>query len=115
MFNDLAWLTFTSQVPYLIAQNVLIAVAIFFDDQPRPVFPRWIAYFNLLAAAAYIPAAFVGLATRGPLAWNGALSFWLKNTTIAVWIIVMSVVLAQAILRERADAGGRLEPVSGER
>lgn len=111
MFNDLAWLTFTSQVPYLIAQSVLLAVAVFFDDQRRPVFPKWVAYFNLLTAAAFVPAAFVGLATDGPLAWNGALSFWLKNITIAVWIIVMTIALAQAIFAERAHAEPPREPV----
>jgi len=104
LLNDLAWLTFTTQVPYLIAQSVLVALAIYFDDGPTPVFPKWVAHFNLLTAAAFVPAAFTALVTDGPLAWNGALSFWLKNLTIAVWIIVMTVVLAQAICRERAEA-----------
>ncbi len=104
LLNDLGWLTFTTQVPYLIAQSVLLAIAIYFDDQAAPVFPRWVAHFNLLTAAAFLPAAFTALATDGPLAWNGALSFWLKNITIAVWIIVMTIVLAQTIRRERAGA-----------
>ncbi len=103
MFNDLAWVTFTSQVPFLIAQSVILALAIYLDGQPAPVFPRWVAHFNLLVAVAFVPASFVGLALGGPLAWNGALSFWLKNISIGVWIIVMSVVLAQAIRRERAE------------
>ena len=102
MFNDFAWITFTSQVPFLIAQSVILALAIYFDDQPHPVFKRWVAHFNLLVAAALVPAAFVGLALTGPLAWDGALSFWLKNIAIAVWIIVMGVVLGQAVYRERA-------------
>ncbi|OBI43301.1 hypothetical protein [Mycobacterium sp. E796] len=103
MFNDLAWVAFTTEVPYLIAQSVILAVAIYFDDPSRPVFPRWVAHFNLLVAAAFVPAAFVGLALSGPLAWNGTLSFWLKNTAVAVWIVVTGVVLAQAIRRERGD------------
>ena len=57
MFNDLAWITFTSQVPFLIAQSVLLALAIYFDDPHRPVLPRWVAYFNLVVAAALVPAA----------------------------------------------------------
>ena len=60
------------------------------------------AHFNVLTAAAFVPAAFTALVTHGPLAWNGALSFWLKNLTVGVWIVVMTVVLAQAIYRERA-------------
>jgi len=73
------------------------------DDQPRPVFSRWVAYFNLLVAAALAPAAFVGVSLSGPLAWDGVLSFWLKNIAIAVWIVVMGVAVGQAIYRERAE------------
>jgi hypothetical protein len=103
MFNDLAWITFTTQVPFLIAQSVLVALAVYFDDQPHPVLPRWVGHFNLLVAAALIPAAFAALAFDGPLAWDGVLSFGLKNAAIAVWIAVMSVVLGQAIRRERTS------------
>jgi hypothetical protein len=39
----------------------------------------------------------------GPLAWDGVLSFWLKNIAIAVWIVVMGVAVGQAIYRERAE------------
>jgi hypothetical protein len=103
MLNDFAWITFTTVVPFLIGQSVIVALAIYFDDPSRPVFPRWVAHFNLVVAAALVPAAFVGLALHGPLAWDGLLSFWLKNIAIAVWIVVMGVVLGQAIYRERAD------------
>jgi hypothetical protein len=103
MFNDLAWLTFTVQVPYLIAQSVIIALAIYWDRQDRPVFKPWVAHFNLLIAAALAPAAFTGLALGGAMAWNGVLPFWVKNISIALWIAVMGVVLAQVIRRQRVE------------
>jgi hypothetical protein len=109
MLNDFAWITFTSLVPFLIAQSVILALAIYFDDQSQPVFNRWVAHFNLLVAAALVPAAFVGLALTGPLAWDGTLSFWLKNIAIAVWIVVMGFVLGQAVYRERAEYRQRVE------
>jgi hypothetical protein len=109
LLNDFAWITFTTLVPFLIAQSVILALAIYFDDSSHPVFPRWVAHFNLLVAAALVPAAFVGLALAGPLAWDGALSFWLKNIAIAVWIVVMGVVLGQAVYRERAEHRQRVE------
>jgi hypothetical protein len=102
MFNDLAWITFTAAVPFLIGQSLIVALAVYLDDKSAPVFPRWVAPFNLLVAAALVPAAFAGLALAGPFAWNGALSFWLKNIAILVWIIVMTGVVGQAIYRERA-------------
>jgi len=103
LLNDFAWITFTTVVPFLIGQSVILALAIYFDDPAQPVLPRWVAHFNLLVAAAMVPAAFVGLALTGPLAWDGTLSFWLKNIAIAVWIVVMGVVLGRAIHRERAE------------
>jgi len=105
LFNDLAWVTFTSQVPYLIAQSVLLALAIYLDRQSRPVFGRWVAHFNLLIAAALVPAAFVGLALGGVMAWDGLLSFWVRNVAIGLWVVVMGIVLARAIRRERVEEG----------
>jgi len=105
MFNDIAWVTFTSQVPYLIAQSVILALAIYLDRQSRPVFKPWVAHFNLLVAAALAPAAFIGLALGGPMAWDGLFPFWVKNIAIAVWIIVMGIVLGQAIQRQRVEEG----------
>jgi hypothetical protein len=103
LFNDFGWITFTILVPFLIGQSVILALAIYFDDQPRPIFKRWVAHFNLLVAAAIAPAAFVGVSLSGPLAWDGFLSFWLKNIAIAVWIVVMGIVLGRAVYRERAE------------
>ena len=105
MYNDLAWITFTCGVPFLVGQCVFLAISIGLDDQPQPVFPQWVASFNIVIAIALIPAAFAGLAHTGVLAWNGLLSFWVKNIAIALWIIVMSVVLAKALQRDVAVAG----------
>ncbi len=78
-------------------------LAIYLDRQERPVFRPWVAHFNLVVAALLVPAAFVGLALEGPIAWDGLLSFWVRNIAIGVWIVVMGVVLRQAIARQRAD------------
>jgi hypothetical protein len=107
LLNDLAWVTFTVLVPYLIAQCLLLALAIYWDRQEQPVFKMWVAHFNILVAVALAPAAFAALTFSGPLAWDGLLSFWVKNVAIAAWIVVMGVVLGQTILRRRAE-----EPVA---
>jgi hypothetical protein len=103
LLNDLAWVTFTILVPYLVAQCLLLALAIYWDHQEQPVFKTWVAHFNLLVAVALAPAAFGALTLSGPLAWDGLLSFWVKNIAIATWIVVMGVVLGRAILRRRAE------------
>ncbi|GJO37856.1 hypothetical protein NJB1604_03550 [Mycobacterium marinum] len=103
LLNDFAWITFSTVVPFLIGQSVILALAIYFDDPAHPVLGRWVAHFNIVVAAALTPAAFVGLALTGPLAWDGALSFWLKNIAIVVWIVVMGVVLGRCLYREQAQ------------
>ena len=101
LFNDLAWVTFSTQVGFLIAQSVILALAIHLDRQARPVFGRWVAHFNLVIAFLLMPAAFAGAAMTGPIAWDGWLTFWVRNVAIGVWIVVMSVVLGRAIRRQR--------------
>ncbi|OBH49923.1 hypothetical protein [Mycobacterium sp. E2479] len=107
LLNDLGWITFTILVPFFIGQCVILALAVYFDDPSRPVFNRWVAHFNLLVGAALVPASFVGVSLTGPLAWDGLLSFWVKNVAIAIWIVVMGFVLGQAVHRERAENRGR--------
>ena len=101
MLSDIAWITFTCQVGFLVAQNIFLAIAIYLDQQQEPVFPTWVAHFNLITATAMIPAAFAPLALEGPLAWDGLLSFWVKNLSIAAWIVVMLIVVGQVIYRWR--------------
>lgn len=91
--NDLAWITFTCGVPFLVALFVFLAVAIFWDDQPQPVFPRWVAWFNVAMAVAVAPAGFAALAMTGPFAWDGFISFWVKNVAFGLWIVVMAKAL----------------------
>jgi hypothetical protein len=105
MCNDLAWITFTCGVPFLIALCIFLAVAISFDVQARPVFPRWVALFNVAIAVALIPACFAGFTLSGAFAWNGFLSFWVRNVAIALWIVVMAIALRRAMERGRGSVG----------
>jgi hypothetical protein len=104
LYNDLAWITFTCGVPFLVALCLFLAVAVFLDRQARPVFAQWVGYFNLVVAVALVPAGFAGLTLSGPFAWNGFFGFWVKNAAIALWLVVMAVVLGQAIERDRLAA-----------
>src|SRR5262249_37671538 len=99
----LAWVTFSGQVGFLIAQSVILALAIYLDRQERPVFRPWVAHFNLVVAALLTPAAFVGAAMTGPIACDGLRTCWVRSTALGGWIAVMAIVLGQAIKRQRAD------------
>ena len=98
--NDLAWITFTCGVPFLVALFLFIALAVLWDEQAQPVFPRWVGWFNVAMAAAVAPAGFAGLAMSGPFAWDGVVSFWVKNAAFALWIVVMAKALWPALERD---------------
>lgn len=99
MTNDLAWITFTCGVPFLVALYLFLALAVLWDAQAQPVFPRWVAWFNVAIAAAVAPAGFSGLTKSGVFAWDGLVSFWVKNVAFLLWIVVMAVMLRPAMAR----------------
>jgi hypothetical protein len=104
LLNDLAWITFTAPVGMIIAQNLCLALAVRLDARPEPIFPRWVAPFSILTAVAMAPAACAAVFKSGPLAWNGAISFWLRIGAYALFIVVMFFVLRAAISREEQEA-----------
>ena len=103
LLNDLAWIIFTAPVGMLIAQNLCLALAIYLDAHPTPIFPRWVGHFNVLVAAAMAPAACASVVRTGPLAWDGLVSFWLKIGAFGVFLVVMFFVLRTAINRQALE------------
>jgi hypothetical protein len=103
LLNDMAWIIFVAPVGMIVVQNLCLALAVSLDARERPVFPRWVAPFSLLVAAAITPAAFAAVVRTGPLAWNGAVSFWLRFGALAVYVGVMFFVLRRAITEQVAD------------
>ncbi len=103
LLNDLAWITFTAPVGMIIAQNLCLGLAVLLDVQPRPIFPRWVAYFSFGIALVMAPSVCAAVVQSGPLAWNGLVSFWLRIIAYAVFLVVMFFVLHSAIRRERTE------------
>ncbi|SEH53188.1 hypothetical protein SAMN04489835_1063 [Mycolicibacterium rutilum] len=103
VLNDLAWIVFIAPVGMAVTQFVLLAVAVYFDDGPDPVFPRWVGHYSLATGIAMIPAAGAAVFQSGPLAWDGLLSFWLRNGAFALFVIVMFFVLRRAVLRQARE------------
>jgi len=103
VLNDLAWIVFIAPVGMVVVQNVLLSLAIYFDSGPARVFPRWVGHFSLVTAAAIAPAACAGVVTTGPLAWDGVVSFWLRNIAYTAFVLVMFFVLRAALRRQAAE------------
>jgi len=101
-FNDFAWVPFIINWPPAFIEAIVIAVAIFADKRAKPVFPRWVAYFLLWAAIAFLPATGLAFFYDGPFAWNGLLSFWLAATFFGSFFLVMTYGTLYAIKNQYA-------------
>ena len=105
LLNDMAWMIFIAPVGAAIAMNLLLGLAIYFDDGPNPVFPRWVGHYSVATALAMAPAVAAAVVASGPLAWNGAISFWLRNGAFALFVVVMFVVLRRVLHRQAVEEG----------
>src|SRR6478609_6277822 len=100
LLNDMAWMLLVAPVGAAVAMNLLLGAAIHFDRGPNPVFPRWVGFFAVAMALAMAPAVCAAIVQTGPLAWNGAISFWLRNGAFALFVFVMFFVLRNALQRQ---------------
>ncbi|HET8710208.1 MAG TPA: hypothetical protein VFM32_02445 [Spongiibacteraceae bacterium] len=105
LLNDMAWFFFIAPVGTIAVQNLCLAMSIYLDARPRPVFPRWVAHFNIATALLMSPGAFSILHKTGPLAWNGSLSFSLRLITFAAYVGVMFFALLR-IVKQQVDSEG---------
>lgn len=101
--NDFGWLIFAMTLSPFFVQFLAIALAIFLDGGPTPVFPRWAGYFNLWVAVLVLPAGVIAMFHTGPFAWNGLLAFWLPVGVFTVWVLGMFLLLLRAIRRQAAS------------
>jgi hypothetical protein len=104
LLNDMAWIVFTAPVGMIVVMNICLALGIFYDANPRPIFPRWVAYFSILVAVAMAPSACAAIVRTGPLAWHGLVSFWLRIGAFSGYVIVMFFVVRQALKRQAGEA-----------
>ena len=105
LLNDMAWFFFVAPVGLVAVQNLCLAMSIYLDASSVPVFPRWVAHFNVLTAILMLPGAFAFLHKTGPLAWNGILSFSLRLVTFSVYVAVMFFALLP-IVRTQVEHEG---------
>ncbi|MBV5245786.1 MULTISPECIES: hypothetical protein [Mycolicibacterium] len=103
LLNDMAWFFFIAPVGTIVVANLCLAVSIYLDARPEPVFARWVAHFNVATAVLLVPSAFSLLYKSGPLAWDGAVSFDLRMIVLAVYVAVMFVVLVGVVNRQGAE------------
>lgn len=89
LLHDLA--SFCTYIPFSVAtlEALSITVIAFADKSPKPVFPRWLGVFSLLAGLTYVPMGLIGLFKTGIFASDGFLGWWLPSTLVAPWYLLM--------------------------
>ncbi len=107
VLNDLAWIIFIAPIGMLVAQFALLALAVYADDRRDPVFPRWVGHYAVLTSLAMVPSAASAVFRDGPLAWDGLVSFWLRNGAFALFVAVMFFVVRTALRRQAEREGVR--------
>lgn len=102
--NDVSWLLFLMPFGPAGIQSLAIGLAVLSDKNVKPIFPRWVAYYNFWVAFLYLPGGFIMFFKTGPFAWNGFIGFWIPAITYFIWLVLMCPVLIRAIRAEAAEA-----------
>lgn len=108
LLNDMSWIMLVMPWTPFMPQYFSFAFAILSDPGSRPLFPRWLAYFNIWVELLFTPATVLSFFKSGPFAWNGLFVFWMPATAFTALFIVNTTFLIKAInseARETSDAG----------
>ena len=103
LLNDVGWFILVMPFGPPVVQNFAIGLAVLADKSPRPVFPRWIGFFNIWAAVLFIPGGMITFFKHGPFAWDGLLAFWMPLSVFGAWFLAMFVALRSAIRQDMAS------------
>ena len=104
LLNDMSWIILVMPWPPFMVQYFAFAFAIFSDKRETPLFPRWLAYFEIWVALLFTPATVLSFFREGPFAWNGVFVFWVPATVFTAGFIVNTIYLLKAINSEEREA-----------
>ena len=106
LMNDISWFLTVIIWPPFFMQNLAIGIATLFDKNPKPIFPRWFAFFQFWVAVMYVGATLLPFFKSGPFAWNGLFAFWLPAAVFFPWFCVTAAMVLKAINRQELEAAG---------
>jgi hypothetical protein len=112
LLDDMAWIPFVGLNATAQLMLVCFGFAILLDKRDRPLFPRWLGYYNIWVALMLIPGTFNVFFHTGPLAWSGILSWYIPLSVFGTWLTIVPYFLAKAVDRMGEEAGGTAK--SGE-
>jgi hypothetical protein len=109
LLNDMGWIPFVGLTSTIVLQVSVFAVAILLDRRDRPVFPRWLGYYNLFAALMFLPGTFNVFYLSGPLSRNSFIAWYIPLTVFASWLLINSFYLSKAVDTMADDETARLD------
>lgn len=93
LLSDLAWFFLIMPAPPACLGVLVFGLAILADDRDRLVMPRWLGYFNVWMAVAFLPGLVMVLFHTGPFAWDSVFPFWIPVATFFPWCVIMAVTM----------------------
>jgi hypothetical protein len=97
LLNDMAWIPFVGLTSTAVLGVACFGIAVLLDRRERPIFPRWLGYYNLWVALMFTPGTFNVFFHHGVLAWNGVLAWYIPLTVFATWLIINPIYLSKAV------------------
>jgi hypothetical protein len=99
-FHDLGWFTFLAPWPSFTVWCFAQALAIFCDERREPGLPRWAGYLAVWTGVLFIPACLIFFFKSGPMAWNGAIAFYIPVFIFFIWVVGLTVPALQSLRRD---------------
>jgi len=112
LISDLGLIPIIMVYPPSTIEAFATGFAILMDKSQKPVFGRWVAWYNIATGTLFIPAGLTLFFDHGALAWNGAITLWVPTGAFFLWFVVDFIALRKAIREEYEQetslAGGPL-------
>jgi MFS family permease len=103
LLNDFSWIIAILPWPGASAECLAIGLAILADIGSKPVFPRWIGWYNIFCAVGFVLGTGLIFVTSGPFAWNSIFPFWFDGSIFFIWFFIMHWGLLKAIKSDPAN------------
>jgi hypothetical protein len=95
MLYDFGYLAFIGSLGCFCIMWMAFGLAIILDE--NNILPKWLGYYTVWQYVSELIAAPVWIATSGPFAWNGLMTFWLAMALFVSWQIIVYVCIYRAI------------------
>jgi hypothetical protein len=99
LLNDIAWSQFLGVIAPFYFVVISIAYASLADEDPNPIIPRWVGYFNIWFELTLLPLSIIFFFHHGPFAWNGLFGFYLPFCVFWIWFFVMTHTIRKSLHR----------------